>query len=78
MLAANGLSVDDLTKVGSSSNSTTSEWSSANYKSDWRRSIADYMQDPSQNVDIIVWRLALKYTLTNSDLYRRTTDVILL
>jgi hypothetical protein len=25
MLAANGLSVDDLTKVGSSSNSTTSE-----------------------------------------------------
>jgi hypothetical protein len=44
---------------------------------DWRRPI-DYLQDPSHGVDRKVRRLAFKFTLVEVELYRRTTDDLLL
>jgi hypothetical protein len=37
-----------------------------------------YLQDPSQKIDKAVRRLAIKYTLVDDDLYRRTDDGLLL
>jgi hypothetical protein len=46
--------------------------------SDWRTSISTYLQNPSQKTDRAVRRLALKYTLVDNTLYRRTIDGLLL
>jgi hypothetical protein len=45
---------------------------------DWRKSIIEYLQDPSQKVDTKVQRLAFRFTLVDGDLYHRTTDDLLL
>jgi hypothetical protein len=45
---------------------------------DWRKSIADYLRDPSQKVNKGICRIAFKFTLINDELYRRTTEDLLL
>jgi hypothetical protein len=45
---------------------------------DWRKSIADYLQDPNQKVDKDIRRIAFKFTLINAELYRRTAKDLLL
>lgn len=45
---------------------------------DWRRPIIRYLEDPSQSVDRKVRRQALKYTLLDGELYRRTPEGLLL
>ena len=45
---------------------------------DWRKPIMTYLQDPFQKTDKTVRRLAIKYTLVDDDLYRRTADGLLL
>ena len=52
--------------------------SESNKNSDWREPIITYLQDPSRKTDKAVRRLALKYTLVDDDLYRRTADGLLL
>ena len=36
---------------------------------DWRKSIVDYLQDPSKRVDKTVRRMAFKYVLIDNDIY---------
>jgi hypothetical protein len=45
---------------------------------DCRKSIADYLWDPSQKVDKGIQRIAFKFTLINDELYRRTAEDLLL
>jgi hypothetical protein len=45
---------------------------------DWRKPIADYLQDPNQKVDKGIQRIAFKFTLINDELYCRTTKDLLL
>jgi hypothetical protein len=45
---------------------------------DWRKSIADYLWDPSQKVDKGIRRIAFKFTLINGELYHRTAKDLLL
>jgi hypothetical protein len=45
---------------------------------DWRVPLINYLKDPSQTRDRKIWRQALKYTLLNDDLYRRTIDGLFL
>jgi hypothetical protein len=45
---------------------------------DWRKPIADYLQDPSQKVDKGIRRITFKFTLINDELYRRTAEDLLL
>ena len=52
--------------------------SEASKVSDWREPIIAYLQDPSRKTDRAVRRLALKFTLVDDDLYRRTADGLLL
>jgi hypothetical protein len=43
----------------------------------WRKSIIEYLQDPSHKVDRKIRRLAFKFTLVEGELYHRTTDDLL-
>jgi sugar diacid utilization regulator len=45
---------------------------------DWRALLLAYLRDPSAKVDKNVWRSAFKYMLHNDELYRRTTEDLLL
>ena len=45
---------------------------------DWRKPLVDYLQNPSSSVDRKVRRWALKFVLDDGELYRRTTDDLLL
>jgi hypothetical protein len=45
---------------------------------DWRAPLLAYLRDPSAKVDKSVWRSAFKYMLQNDELYRRTTEDLLL
>src|SRR3954465_12315067 len=45
---------------------------------DWRVPLIDHLRDPSKTKDRMVQRQALKYTLLNDKLYRRTIDDLLL
>jgi hypothetical protein len=45
---------------------------------DWRTPLLAYLHDPSVKVDKSVWRSAFKYMLHNDELYRRTTEDLLL
>lgn len=45
---------------------------------DWRSPLINYLRDPSQSRDRKVRRQALKYTLLDDELYRRTIDGLLL
>jgi hypothetical protein len=47
-------------------------------KEDWRTALVWYLQDPGVTVDRKIRRQALKYTLLNDELYRRTIDGLLL
>ena len=49
-----------------------------NLADDWRQPYIDYLQDPSRKTDRAIRRLALKYTLVDAALYRRTADGLLL
>jgi hypothetical protein len=45
---------------------------------DWRKPVADYLRDPSHKVDKGIRRIAFKFTLVNNELYRHTTEDLLL
>jgi ribonuclease HI len=45
---------------------------------DWRKPLVDYLHNPSSSVDRKVRRWALKFVLDDVELYRRTTDDLLL
>jgi hypothetical protein len=45
---------------------------------DWRKSIADYLRDPSQKVNKGIRHIAFKFTLINDELCHRTTEDLLL
>jgi hypothetical protein len=45
---------------------------------DWRTPLLAYLRDPSAKLDKSVWRSAFKYVLHNDELYRRTTEDLLL
>jgi hypothetical protein len=45
---------------------------------DWRKPLVDYLRDPSCSVDRKVRRWMFKFTLVDDELYRRTTDDLLL
>jgi hypothetical protein len=45
---------------------------------DWRKPIADYLQDPSQKVNKGIRRIAFKFSLINDELYRHTAENLLL
>ena len=45
---------------------------------DWRRPLVSYLENPSQSVDRKLRQQALKYTLLDGELYRRTIDGLLL
>jgi hypothetical protein len=47
-------------------------------KEDWRTPLVRYLQEPGVTVDRKIHRQALKYTLLNDELYRRTIDGLLL
>jgi hypothetical protein len=47
-------------------------------KEDWRTPLVRYLQEPGVAVDRKIHRQALKYTLLNDELYRRTIDGLLL
>ena len=46
--------------------------------SDWRVPLVNHLKDPSQTRDRKIRRQALKYTLFNNELYRRTIDGLFL
>ena len=46
--------------------------------SDWRVPLVNHLKDPSQTRDRKIRRQALKYTLFNDELYRRTIDGLFL
>ena len=45
---------------------------------DWRVPIVTYLKDPSHGAERNIWRLAFKYILIDDELYRRTTEDVLL
>jgi hypothetical protein len=45
---------------------------------DWKTPLLTYLRDPSAKVDKSVWRSAFKYVSHNYELYRRTTEDLLL
>jgi hypothetical protein len=45
---------------------------------DWRTPLLKYLHDPSTKIDKGVQRSAFKYVLHNGELYRRTTEDLLL
>ena len=60
---------------GSSDVLETSSFAEPN---DWRRPLISYLENPSQSVDRKLRRQALKYTLLDEELYRRTIYGLLL
>ena len=50
----------------------------ANEPVDWRTPLVHYFQNPSHATDRKVRRQALKFTLLDNELYRRTIDGVLL
>jgi hypothetical protein len=47
-------------------------------RTDWRLSLLECIRDPGKTTDKKIKRQALKYTLLDDDLYRRTIDCVLL
>ena len=45
---------------------------------DWRTPLLRYLRDPSSKIDKGVWQSAFEYVLHNDELYRRTTEDLLL
>lgn len=45
---------------------------------DWRKPLLSYLENPSKSVDRKIRRQALKYTLLDGELYRRTVEGLLL
>jgi hypothetical protein len=45
---------------------------------DWRTPLVKYLQDPKSMIDKKVRRWALKFVLDGDELYRRTTNDLLL
>ena len=45
---------------------------------DWRKPIVDYLCDPGQKIDRKVLRFSFKFILIDNELYRWTTDDLLL
>ena len=45
---------------------------------DWRIPIITYLKDPTRGAERNIWRMAFKYILINDELYRRTTEDLLL
>ena len=45
---------------------------------DWRKPLLNYLENPSKSVDRKIRRQALKYTLLDGELYRRTVEGLLL
>ena len=45
---------------------------------DWRTPIIEHLKDPNHRVDQQVHHLAFKFTFLNDELYRRTTEDLLL
>ena len=45
---------------------------------DWRVPIISYLKDPGRGAERNIWRLTFKYILVDDELYRRTTDDVLL
>src|SRR5664279_4696612 len=64
--------------MADSQESATDDGSGAGRGADWRSPIISYLQEPSQKTDKTIRRLALKFTLIDVDLYRRTADGLLL
>ena len=60
------------------SSSDILETSNVAEPNDWRRPLVSYLENPSQSVDRKLRQQALKYTLLDGELYRRTIDGLLL
>ena len=69
---------EDLHKSDLPAESGDGRGSKSSKISDWRNPVITYLQDPNQKTNKAVWRLAIKYTLVDDDLYRRTADGLLL
>jgi hypothetical protein len=69
-------SVNSPEKLSSRSNVTSSDVGAD--LDDWRTPLLRYLHDPSAKVDKSVRRSAFKYVLHNDELYRRTTEDLLL
>jgi hypothetical protein len=63
-------------KLPNRSNVTSSDFGANLY--DWRTPLLIYLRDPSAKVDKSVWRSAFQVCVHNDELYRRTTEVLLL
>jgi hypothetical protein len=58
--------------------SSSSVFRDKNEVEDWRKSLVDYLHNPSSSVDRKIRRWALKFVLDDGELYRRTADDLLL
>jgi hypothetical protein len=58
--------------------SSSSVFRDKNWVEDWKKSLVNYLHNPSNSVDRKNWRWALKFILDDGELYRQTANDFLL